>query len=124
SAGGNALWQSGTGSGGGGEISSNGPLLGSAQRLYPAEHVASSDGQFNLVYQTDGDLVLRRADGSFVWHSGTGGSSPGYAEMQPDGNLVVYNADTVPLFWTNTDGHSGAVLYVGSDGVLTVTDLN
>ncbi|WP_430791937.1 RICIN domain-containing protein [Actinoplanes sp. G11-F43] len=56
-----------------------------------------------LVNQSDGNLVLRKADGVAVWASNTYGKGPSTLKMQPDGNLVLYrNSDNVATWSTAT----------------------
>ena len=50
----------------------------------------SADGRFQLTYQSDGNLVLSQ-QGTQLWASNTGGTSPGKTIMQTDGNLVIYD---------------------------------
>ncbi|MGY0039749.1 hypothetical protein [Pedobacter sp. NJ-S-72] len=67
--------------------SSTVPILTVGQNVY------SPNRQYYLTLQTDGNLVLYRADGLAVWYSNTNNTSPVPAQslfFQTDGNLVLY----------------------------------
>jgi len=96
-------------------------VLASGDSLQPGESRRSSNNEFELVYQDDGNLVFyRSADGVARWASMT--FEPGQVVMQADGNLVVYNASGVPLWSSGTAGYPGAWLAVQGDGNLVVYD--
>ncbi|MEZ5286364.1 MAG: hypothetical protein R2712_16450 [Vicinamibacterales bacterium] len=96
-------------------------VLASGDRLAPGDFRRSPNGEFELYYQHDGNLVLYRVnDGQALWATMT--SQPGEVAMQGDGNLVVYSAGGAPLWWSGTQGHPGAWLAVQSDGNLVVYD--
>jgi hypothetical protein len=89
------------------------------QSLSPNQQVVSCNGQYNLIMQGDGNLVLYRG-GSPMWSTGTWGTQANLAIMQSDGNFVLYGASKA--YWsTGTFGHSGARLVVGDDGKLAVS---
>jgi hypothetical protein len=95
------------------------------QYIYANEPVFSSNGECFLIYQGDGNLVLyRSSDWTALWHSGTWGTSVGFAVMQGDGNFVLYNANSVPVFATNTYGHPGAYMVVWDYFRLALYDTN
>lgn len=52
--------------------------------------VLLENAQARLVFQADGNLVLRSASGDEVWHSGLSGKSGRQLAFQTDGNLVIY----------------------------------
>jgi hypothetical protein len=111
---------SGGGGGGGGGASDE---LGPGESLHPGESRTSSNGEYSLHYQSDGNLVLYRNNGGGpVWNTATFGS-PGEVAMQGDGNLVVYNAAGQAQWWSGTAGYSGAWLAVQSDGNLVIYDV-
>lgn len=96
-------------------------VLASGESLLPGESRRSSNDEFELVYQNDGNLVLYRlSDGYALWASMT--FQPGQVAMQGDGNLVVYNASGTALWSSGTAGHPGAWLAVQGDSNLVVYD--
>lgn len=86
--------------------------------LQAGESMTSPNGQYQLVMQTDGNLVLYRTGGSAIWATSTNGSGR-WASMQADGNLVVYVGSTA-IWSSNTAGWSGANLVVQDDGNLVI----
>ena len=96
-------------------------VLASGDSLVPGESRRSSNGEFELAYQGDGNLVLYRlSNGEALWATMT--FEPGEVAMQGDGNLVVYNAAGVPLWSSGTAGNPGAWLAVQGDSNLVVYD--
>lgn len=87
--------------------------------LYAGQSMWSSDGRFQLVMQTDGNLVLYGPAGS-MWATGTNGGSDRRMVMQTDGNLVVYNSADQALWHTSTGGNPGARLSLQNDGNLVI----
>jgi CubicO group peptidase (beta-lactamase class C family) len=99
--------------------------LTGGQQLTENQRLTSSNGRAYLVMQTDGNLVLYRADnGLALWASGTskpsGASGPNYTFMQIDGNLVVYTVANAPLWSSGTYGNPGAYLVLEDSGNLVV----
>lgn len=84
--------------------------------------IESPNKKYQLIYQTDGNLVVyellpnRRA----LWATGTQGASPGKVTMQADGNLVVYEAGGAVAWSSKTSGNAGAVLSLQNDNNLVV----
>jgi len=95
-------------------------LLPAGDRLDGDRSVQSTDGQYRLLYQLDGNLVLYRNGGGALWASNTPGTTVGRAIMQTDGNLVVYDRDDVPRFHTMTHGNPGAQLFIDAAGKLYI----
>jgi beta-glucanase (GH16 family) len=89
-----AVYTAGGGGGGGGGGASQ---LTAGQRLLRDQRLTSPSGRFNLVMQSDGNLVLY--DGAPgqnpYWSTGTWSQPadrrPTFAELQSDGNFVLYN---------------------------------
>lgn len=52
---------------------------------------AKTSGEYYLVLQEDGNLVLCNAEGEPVWATDTVGSGAETLVMQSDGNLVLYS---------------------------------
>jgi hypothetical protein len=89
------------------------------QGLGPKEAVKSCDGRFELIMQSDGNLVLYEGSKA-LWATHTNGKD-GYAMwMQTDGNFVLYNPYKSALWDSHTNGHAGSTLHVQNDGNLVV----
>jgi hypothetical protein len=89
------------------------------QGLYPNQSISSCDGRFDLVLQSDGNLVLYQGT-TPLWASNTVGRNSAEAIMQDDGNFVLYDATGAPIWASNTQGYPGAYLAVQNDGNLVV----
>jgi hypothetical protein len=61
----------------------------------------SPGGQFNLVFQSDGNLVLYDPLWKPLWASNTANEGAFRAWMQTDGNFVIYNHAWRPLWATS-----------------------
>ena len=90
------------------------------QALYPNQSISSLNGQFTLIYQSDGNLVLYHNGVGAVWASNSVGTTPGYAVMQGDGNLVVYDGTNRGVWASNTAAHPGASLAVQDAGLVAI----
>jgi hypothetical protein len=86
--------------------------------------IASSDGRYTFIYQTDGNLVLyrdwARPTVEALWSSATIGKLGGLCVMQSDGNLVVYDPGKHPLWASDTQGNPGSRLLVQGDGNVVI----
>jgi cell division septation protein DedD len=91
-------------------------------QMAPGASVWSNNGQYWLVYQTDGNLVLYNVNRTPLWSSGTAGTSPGHVNMQNDGNLVIYDGSGAPVWSSGTWGNSAARAVVQDDGNFVVYD--
>jgi hypothetical protein len=87
--------------------------------LKPETYVLSPARTYKLIYQTDGNLVLYRANGEFLWNNGKVNSG-GLLKMQTDGNLVSYDAANKALWSTRTHRYPGAFLGVQDDGNVVI----
>lgn len=99
------------------------PIMASNAVLQPDEWVDSRDGNFRLLYQLDGNLVvydMRSSPWTSVWHTGTHDNNPGHVHMQLDGNLVVYNGDDEPV-WASDTSSSGASVGI-DNGTIVMSD--
>lgn len=84
-----------------------------------SQRIVSPNGRFELVMQTDGNLVLYMRWYPYpnyaLWNSHTWGIGAERAAMQSDGNFVIYRGNT-PLWNSNTAGHPYATLVMQNDG--------
>lgn len=94
--------------------------LDADQALRPDQALTSPNGEYSLLYQLDGNLVLYRRDQGAIWASHTDGQSAGRVLMQLDGNLVIYDAADRPLWASGTEGHDGAMVQLQDDGNLVI----
>jgi hypothetical protein len=91
--------------------------------LLPGQYLLTANGQYKLIYQTDGNLVLYRTSDNYpLWSSGTAGQPAGRCVMQTDGNLVIYRPDNVPIWNTGTweAKYNGSHLELSEAGDLLV----
>lgn len=96
--------------------------------LAPGESLKSPNGEYDMVYQYDGNLEVRRRDGTTTdelkWETRSRGTSPGRLRLQDDGNLVLYAADGKPYRAVNDYGrtpeHRNRVLRMQDDGNLVL----
>ena len=100
-------------------IPTNSQQLLAEQALLRGEMMTSADGQYDLLFQTDGNLVLYDTNGP-LWSSNTFLSNAAFLQMQGDGNLVLYDAQHHPLWATGTSGNPGADFVVQTDGNLVI----
>ena len=87
------------------------------QALRADQTLWSPTGRYRAVAQTDGNLVVYRADGRVVWASGTY-SSGSWLVMQGDGNLVSYAGDGRPRWSSGTWWAPGSTVLVTDTGAL------
>lgn len=105
------------------------PPAGRAETLWPPDALApkarlrSPSGQFQLVLQTDGNLVLYDGQ-SAIWATGTNGQAVSQAAMQADGNLVLAGPGGTVVWEARTAGHPGARLVLQDDGNAVVSALD
>jgi hypothetical protein len=100
--------------------SGTGSNLNPGEMLAPGESIASSNGRYTLVYQQDGNLVLRAADNAALWASNTAGKPNGVCLMQADGNLVCYAPEGTAAWDTGTSGNPNSRLSVQDDGNVVI----
>lgn len=92
--------------------------LATGATLGSGRSISSSNGQFTLSMQSDGNLVLS-GNNHVMWYTRTNGNPGAKLSMQSDGNLVIYSAAGKPLWYTSTTG-SASQLIVQSNGDLQV----
>ncbi|SDQ57287.1 curculin domain-containing protein [Thermostaphylospora chromogena] len=100
-------------------VDRNDDMLTAGEILKPRQSVKSSNGQYKLIQQVAGNLVLYGPGNQALWSTPTSGTLA-YTTMQKEGNLVVYSATNKPLWTTKTAGNPGAYLKVQNDGNLVV----
>ncbi len=89
------------------------------ERLYAGDRLISDGGQYHLVMQTDGNLVIYAPNNVPIWATGTNGRDGAYLSMQDDGNLVIYQ-NGVAYWATGTNGNRDARLVMQGDGNLVL----
>jgi hypothetical protein len=96
-------------------------ILKAGQELKAGQSLYSPSGQYELIMQTDGNLVVYE-NGSAIWNTGTEGTgSSNYLIMQTDGNLVVYTSANKAVWNSGTEGTgSSNYLDMQNDGNLVV----
>jgi hypothetical protein len=72
-----------------------------------------------LLQQTNGDLVLRHANGALMWNARTYGHPGAFTLLQGDGNLVIYAANH-QLLWKSGGTGPGVRLTIGPTGILAL----
>ena len=105
-------------SGGGGTTGSCGELTANVS-LTANQSLASCNGDYSLIMQGDGNLVLYQGS-TALWASNTVGSGADEAILQGDGNFVLYTSSGTPVWASNTAGNTGAYLNVQNDGNVVV----
>ena len=98
-------------------------ILNPGEILYANQSITSPNGQYTLIMQTDGNLVIYRIGGIPIWSSNTNTGINCYCAMQTDGNLVIYDYYGNYYWASNTAGMNGSILIMQDDGNL-VTYLN
>ena len=85
--------------------------------LHAGDYLLSANGQYKLIVQLDGNVVLYGPSGA-LWSTNTFGSNVRLV-MQLDGNLVVYSSSNVPLWSSGTAG-ANTRLVVQNDANLVI----
>ncbi|WP_063915823.1 lectin [Paenibacillus elgii] len=93
-------------------------FLSEGQSLAKGQWLQSNNGQYTLILQDDGNLVLY-GRGKALWDSKTNGLAAKELVMQSDGNLVLYGYPGV-LWSSNTHGYPGSSLFVQDDGNVVI----
>jgi LasA protease len=109
--------------GGAASCTGGGTTLSPPNTLCANQQLTSPSGQYSLVMQQDGNLVLyseRFSPTRALWSSGTFNNPGVYVAMQGDGNLVVYGTSGRALWNSGTFNHPGAHLALQDDGNLVV----
>jgi len=86
--------------------------------LYRGDGLVSHSGQYRLIFQGDGNLVLYKG-GQALWASRTNGSGASRVVLQGDGNLVLYKGGQA-LWSSRTNGSGASRLILQNDGNLVL----
>lgn len=100
-----------------------GAVLPQDMQMHPGDQMESNNGMYQFEFQTDGNLVLTRADGAVLWASGTEGRRGFRLQLQEDGNMVLYGRRGA-VWSTNTNGRAsgrGLYLRLQDDGNLVLS---
>jgi hypothetical protein len=108
-----------TPSGCGGSTAPSCGTLTANQQLDANQSLESCNGDYSLIMQGDGNLVLYQS-GTALWASNTAGSAATEAIMQGDGNFVLYSSSGSAIWATGTNGNSGAYIEVQNDGNVVI----
>lgn len=94
--------------------------------LPPGAIIFSPSGQYRLVLQYDGNLVLYKDRANPIWDTRTHDKSVAGCSFQEDGNFVLYSTDHVPIpLWNSkTHGNSNVRLCVQDDGNVVIYSSN
>ena len=98
---------------------SGGNTVGPNSQLSAGQSITTSNGNYRLILQGDGNLVLYSINRA-IWSSGTTGNPITKAIMQSDGNFVLYDSQFKPYWSTNTAGKGTSSLIVQNDGNLVI----
>lgn len=102
-----------------GEVTPLGDQLLEGDSLAPGESLQARSGGATATMEPDGNLVLRRGDGSVRWQTGT--SVPGSSlRLGTDGTLVVRAPGGATVWSSGALGFGTERLVLGADGVLRV----
>ena len=98
-----------------------GNALGAGRALTVDQYLTSSNDEFELAMQNDGNLVLYNRYGRALWASKTEGNPGAYLVNQAsDGNLVIYSVSGEPLWASSTEGNPGDSLRLENSGNLVI----
>ena len=97
-------------------------VLYAGECLEANEYLESSNNNFKVIYQSDGDFVLYEKSllDDNVWSSHTPMSCTNRVCMLANGNFVLYDCKNKILFATNTAGNSGSKMIIQDDGKLAI----
>lgn len=101
--------------------STNKNRLVAGEQLKENAKLISANGEFSLVQQPDGNLVIYDSNKKAMWASGMNGQNVKRCVMQKDGNLVQHPGGYDNAMWsTNTKGNTGASAMLKDDGILVI----
>lgn len=88
-------------------------------RLETDKPIKSQNGQYTLLLQKDGNLVLYHSSNQALWASMTYHQGS-YAHMQLDGNFVLYSPGGAAVWASNTWGNEKSFLVLQDDGNVVI----
>ncbi|HTU84918.1 MAG TPA: hypothetical protein VMF57_05050 [Solirubrobacteraceae bacterium] len=94
--------------------------LGTYGTLTTNQAIVSPDGHYELLMQSDGNLVEYIVGGRAIWASGTSGDTGSHAVMQTGGNLAVYNPAGADVWSSNSRGTGCPQLTIQNDGNVVI----
>lgn len=84
----------------------NGSFLFPGDTLQPGQYILSPNGQYELLFTTDGNLihfnVNNRNSPDWSTYLTYNGTSPNLLSLQPDGSLVIYDSSWKRVWTQNT----------------------
>ncbi len=95
-------------------------MLGSGQELRIGDYLKSANGQYRLILQRDGNLVLYGQRKQPVWATNTQGTPVVRCVMQTDGNLVLYAPGEQSVWNSGTQERPGSFLWLQDSGSLVI----
>jgi hypothetical protein len=98
-------------------------LLGAGGTLGAGQSIVSPNGEYELVMQSDGNLVESISGGRSLWSTQTADNAGAHAVMQTNGNLAVIDSAGATL-WSSNSHASGCAseLAVQDDGNIVIYD--
>ncbi|WP_144393352.1 hypothetical protein [Pleionea sediminis] len=93
--------------------------LKSGETLQSGHFLESSNNQYRIYLQGDGNLVVRSlSTGDALWSSNTHRESGVQLVMQGDGNLVLYTSTATPVWDSKTNGLTISEFKIMNNGAL------
>ncbi|MBC7661929.1 MAG: hypothetical protein H7249_19730 [Chitinophagaceae bacterium] len=99
-------------------------VLEKGEDLKQGQRLCSTDGNYTLSYQNDGNLVLYDKNQRALWASFTEVRGAVRATMQADGNFVIYDIKNQPLWASGTYSNSGERVMLMNDGSFQIVNAN
>ncbi len=95
-----------------------GDTLKAGATMKPGENLVSKNGQYQMSFQTDSNLVVYQGSKA-IWASNTPGMPSDNLAFQTDGNLVIYYR-SFPIWASGIsgNGYNNAYLVMQDDGIL------
>jgi hypothetical protein len=101
-------------------VASASSTLATYGTLTTNQAIVSPDGHYELLMQSDGNLVEYIAGGRPIWASNTSGDTGSHAVMQPGGNLALYNPAGAAVWSSNSRGTGCPELTIQNDGNVVI----